>query len=164
MSTCECCFERAIRLFQRSPDSALRLSFTLGAFAAHIDVERVQLAPAANSGLQLIWPRATALPRRLLLPRSRFLLNTPDDQIDPDHKLLTRLYSLVAETLSVPLDEITPQTGPLTLPQWDSFHHVHLMVAIEEQYGIQLGVEEISTMITVEEIARVLHRKGVLSA
>lgn len=164
MSTCERCFEKAIRLFQRSPDSALRLGFTRSAFAAHVEVARVKLAPAANSGLGLIRPRATALPHRLLLPRSRFLLNTPDNQIDPDQKLLARLYSLVAETLSVPLDEITPQSGPLTLPQWDSFHHVHLMVAIEEQYGIELGVEEISTMITVEEIARVLHRKGVLSA
>ena len=76
---------------------------------------------------------------------------------------MAEIRAVVAKTLNVPLAAVGPTTGPQTLSQWDSFAHVHLMVAIEDHYKIELDPEEIATMISVAEIARALARKGVVA-
>jgi acyl carrier protein len=76
---------------------------------------------------------------------------------------MAELCGVVATALNVPVTAIAPTTGPQTLPQWDSFAHMHLMIAIEDHYRIEFDPEEIATMITVEEIARVLDGKGIFA-
>ncbi len=44
---------------------------------------------------------------------------------------MKQLFHLVAEVLQVDPGVVGPETGPMTLSQWDSFNHVHLMMAIE---------------------------------
>ena len=77
---------------------------------------------------------------------------------------ISELCKLIADTLKVPREKIDLDSSPLTLPEWDSFHHVQLMVAVEDQYKIELDGEELATMISVGEIARVLREKGVVAA
>jgi acyl carrier protein len=76
---------------------------------------------------------------------------------------IAELCGVVAAALNVPTTAITRTTGPQTLPQWDSFAHMHLMIAIEDHYKIEFDPEEIATMITVEAIARVLEGKGLIA-
>ena len=54
-----------------------------------------------------------------------------------------------------------PDTGPRTEPKWDSLHHVTLMVAIEETFGVQLSPDEIVSLLTVRDIAGALREKGI---
>ena len=77
---------------------------------------------------------------------------------------MARLFELVASTLKVSLEKVNLDSGPSTLDGWDSFHHVHLMVAVEERYKIELDGDEIANMISVGDIARVLKERGVLAA
>ena len=77
---------------------------------------------------------------------------------------ISELCQLVADTLKVPREEVNLDSGPLTFPEWDSFNHVQLMVAVEDRYKIELDGEQLATMISVGEIARVLRGKGVLAA
>ena len=77
-----------------------------------------------------------------------------------NHEAIEQLRRLVADTLGVAEELVNLESGPATLPQWDSFSHIHLIVALEERYQIELDVDEIATMISVREIARVLGQSG----
>ena len=74
---------------------------------------------------------------------------------------MEQLSNLIAKALKVDQEIIRPETGPLNLPQWDSFHHVHIVVAIEEFYQVKLTFEELSSILSVNDIAGILRQKGV---
>lgn len=74
---------------------------------------------------------------------------------------MKKLCHLVAKTLRVEPGRVDPQSGPLTLSEWDSFNHLHLVTAIEETYGVALSLDEIATLFTVSDIATCLEDKGV---
>lgn len=74
---------------------------------------------------------------------------------------MKRLCHLVAATLRVKPGRVEPHSGPLTLSEWDSFNHLHLVAAIEETYGVELSLDEIATLFTVSDIATCLEDKGV---
>lgn len=73
---------------------------------------------------------------------------------------MTGLCRFVARTLEVDPANVTEDTGPLTLSAWDSFHHVHLMVALEQEYKVEIAIEEAVGILTVRDIARLLEEKG----
>ena len=75
---------------------------------------------------------------------------------------MKHLCRLVAETLRVEPGRVDPQSGPLTLSEWDSFNHLHLVATIEENYNVELSLDEIATLFSVSDIARCLGDKGVL--
>lgn len=61
---------------------------------------------------------------------------TPENQV--------RLTEVVAETLGLAEDEITAETSPQTEAAWTSFSHLTLMSAVEEAFGIQLSMAEMT--------------------
>ena len=71
------------------------------------------------------------------------------------------LCKLVAATLKLDLASVGPETGPGTEPRWDSFNHVHLMMAVEDRYGVELEPDEIAGLLSVSDIASMLHAKSV---
>jgi acyl carrier protein len=79
-------------------------------------------------------------------------------------KSVAEVCQLVADTLEVPRTTISLETGPQTLPAWDSFHHVYVMVSVEERFNIQLSVDEIAAVKTVRDILQVLQDKGSLTS
>lgn len=74
---------------------------------------------------------------------------------------MKQLCRFVAGVLEVEPAVVGPETGPLTLPKWDSFNHIHLVVAIEDTYGIELSPDEIVSLLSVSDVARLLQEKGV---
>ncbi len=74
---------------------------------------------------------------------------------------MKKLCGLVAEVLGVEHESVEPDTGPLTLSQWDSLNHMRLVAAVEETYGVQLSTDEIVTLLSVGEIAALLREKGI---
>lgn len=73
-----------------------------------------------------------------------------------------QLFELVAHALKVEPTSITLDSGPLVLPEWDSFSHLHVMVAIEDKYEIMFDPDAIAAMITVRDILAALQDKGVV--
>jgi acyl carrier protein len=74
---------------------------------------------------------------------------------------MNELCGLVAEVLGVDYGCVGPETGPLTLPQWDSLNHMRLIGAVEETYGVQLSTDEILNLLSVEDIAALLRERGI---
>ncbi len=77
-----------------------------------------------------------------------------------NEQAIVQLRQLVADVLNVSHELVTLDSGPTTLPQWDSFNHIHLIVALEERYQIEMDVDEIANMVSVREIALVLEQKN----
>ena len=74
---------------------------------------------------------------------------------------MKQLCAFVAKTLNVDVTEISDESGPLTLGVWDSFHHVHLMAAVEEAYKVEIPLEEMVSILSVRDLADLLAAKGV---
>jgi acyl carrier protein len=74
---------------------------------------------------------------------------------------MRQLCALVADVLGVGRDMVSAETGPLTLPRWDSLNHMRIVAAVEETYGVQLATEEIVSTLSVNDFATLLRTKGV---
>ncbi len=64
-----------------------------------------------------------------------------------------RLCQIVAAQIEAPLEEITPETGLGLHPKWDSMAHVSVIMAIEQEFGIQAD-EDLMNCRTIAEMAR----------
>jgi acyl carrier protein len=57
-----------------------------------------------------------------------------------------RVYAVLGNVLQVPSQELGPQLSPETVGGWDSLRHLDLTMALEEEFGVQFTVDEISSM------------------
>ena len=70
-----------------------------------------------------------------------------------------RLKEVVAETLGLTEDEIAAETSPQTEPAWTSFSHLTLMSAVEEAFGIQLSMAEMTAAQSFGRLAEIVARQ-----
>jgi len=75
--------------------------------------------------------------------------------------MLDRVRSVFADVFGFPLDEVLPQTSPDTVDQWDSIHHLNLVLALEHEFSLQFTPEEMEQMLSVELIAALIEEKCV---
>ena len=50
--------------------------------------------------------------------------------------LKRRTHAVVAATFGLPLASISDATSSATVESWDSVHHIHLIVALEAEFGV----------------------------
>jgi len=72
-----------------------------------------------------------------------------------------RVESLVARVTGAPLDTIDDESGPDTVPGWDSFSHIDLALSLEVEFGVSFAPEELLDLVSVRLIKLVLRDKGV---
>ncbi len=53
----------------------------------------------------------------------------------------SKLKTIFATVLELPESSVGPKLSPDTCEKWDSLHHIHLVSAIEETFGLSLGIE-----------------------
>ncbi len=53
-----------------------------------------------------------------------------------------RLRAIMSATFGVPVESIDDASGPTTIEGWDSMNHLHLIVAVEAEYGVSFAPEE----------------------
>jgi len=73
--------------------------------------------------------------------------------------LFTKVRAIVADVLRVPESRITPGSSPENVETWDSPRHLSLVLAFEQEFGMELDPEEIDQMDRVERIVEVLEHK-----
>ena len=67
-----------------------------------------------------------------------------------------RVRNIAADVLNTPPQQITSQSSPETIAEWDSVQHLNLILALEEEFGIQFEPDEIEQMGSIEGILAVL--------
>jgi acyl carrier protein len=70
-----------------------------------------------------------------------------------------QVRQIAADVFNLPLEQVTEQTSPQTLADWDSIQHLNFVLAIEAQLGLQLDPEEIEQIRTIGDAVRVAEKR-----
>lgn len=74
-----------------------------------------------------------------------------------------RLQSLVGRVLGISPEKVSDTTSMQNCPKWDSLQHFTLVLAIEEEFGVQFSSTRIPELTRVsvirEELARLKGEK-----
>jgi acyl carrier protein len=73
--------------------------------------------------------------------------------------MLDRVRRIVADVFEVPLDQVHPDSSPDTISTWDSLRHLNMVLALEQEFGVDFRPEEIEQLLSVELIAALLEEK-----
>lgn len=78
------------------------------------------------------------------------------------------VYAIVTEVFRDVFDDdeltIHDETTAKDIPEWDSLHHLNLLLEQEERFGIELPVEEIAKVNNVGESIDLIMKKLELVA
>jgi acyl carrier protein len=72
-----------------------------------------------------------------------------------------RLQNVFQEVFDDEDLEVTANTSAKTLPNWDSFAQVKLVVGLEEEFDVKFTTEEVATLSSVGQLKHALQSKGV---
>ncbi len=56
--------------------------------------------------------------------------------------------------------QITDETSPETIEDWDSLAHINLIMAIEQEFSIKFSMEEVPKMVQFSTIVQQIDKKG----
>jgi len=73
--------------------------------------------------------------------------------------MLDRTRAIVGDIFGVPAERVLPQSSPDTIETWDSINHLNLVLALEQEFGIQFTPEEIEQLLSVELIVALVAEK-----
>jgi len=72
-----------------------------------------------------------------------------------------KLRKIIADALELSADEINESTAMESVDTWDSLRHMEMVVALEQEYALEFGADEMMEMTSFNEIKRVLGSKGI---
>ena len=59
-----------------------------------------------------------------------------------------KIKFVMAAVFGVNVDEINDESSPHTIRSWDSMKHINLVVALEQEFGVELEDDEIEAMVS----------------
>lgn len=63
-----------------------------------------------------------------------------------------RVIRIVSQVMGIPADQVTEQSSSQSMEAWDSLNHMNLILALEEEFGVQFSDEQIMRMLNVRAI------------
>ncbi len=70
------------------------------------------------------------------------------------------LRDIVADTLEISPEEVTPETSTDSNENWDSFRHLQLILSLEGEYSVQFDPQQVPDLTTVAKLQQALEQKG----
>ena len=70
--------------------------------------------------------------------------------------MVDKVKQIMAQVFEVPLDTVPDDASPDTIKSWDSLRHMNLVLAMEEEFGVQFTDEQIVQMLSLELIVHTL--------
>jgi acyl carrier protein len=67
-----------------------------------------------------------------------------------------RIKEVMAKAFGLPEDQITEQSSMDNIENWDSIHHVQMIVFLEREFDIEIPDESVGKMINFELIKAVI--------
>jgi acyl carrier protein len=74
--------------------------------------------------------------------------------------IFEQVRGVAADVFEVSAEQITADSSPEVLENWDSVQHLNLVLALEQQFGIQLEPEEMDRMKTIGAFAELVRSKS----
>ena len=66
------------------------------------------------------------------------------------------LFKIVSIVMNASINSVNIDTTPDDLEEWDSFNHIQLILALEENYSIKFTDDQIAGIRNVSDIKRTL--------
>lgn len=63
-----------------------------------------------------------------------------------------QIISIIARVLKVDIEDVELDTAIGDLPEWDSLHHLHLIVELENEFGIKYAPEDLAELEDVSDL------------
>ena len=67
-----------------------------------------------------------------------------------------RIKQVIADVLMIELSEIDDKSSPNTIDKWDSMNQMNIVVALEEEFGIQISDDDVIEMLNVKLIQEII--------
>ena len=72
------------------------------------------------------------------------------------NKLEDRIKNVMSSVFELPVEQINENSSPDTIGSWDSLKHMNLIVALEEEFGMEFSDDEILEMLNYKLIKNIL--------
>lgn len=72
-----------------------------------------------------------------------------------------KLKKVLSRMFNVSPDMITDDASPDTIENWDSLRHMNLVLALEEEFGVELTDDQVVEILSYKLIKIVLKEHGV---
>lgn len=73
--------------------------------------------------------------------------------------LLKQVQQIASDVFNIPVEQVTVESSPETIESWDSLKHIELVMALEQQVGIEIMPEEIEEIQKIGDIIRIVQKK-----
>ena len=67
-----------------------------------------------------------------------------------------RVIRVLSAVVNLPVEQLSGDSGPDTVPGWDSASHLRLVLALEAEVGTAFTDEEVTDMLSVNLICTIL--------
>jgi acyl carrier protein len=74
-------------------------------------------------------------------------------------EILEKVAESIRSILDLPNQEITMRTTAEDIEGWDSFNHINIVVAIENQFGVKFNTSEVEEVRAVGEFVKLIEKK-----
>ena len=71
------------------------------------------------------------------------------------------LNQILTDIFGMKPEQDSDETSILSMPNFDSMNHMIFITQLEEKFNIELTGDEITDMLTIGDIKRVLIQKGI---
>lgn len=72
----------------------------------------------------------------------------------------SRIAAVLARTFKIPAKSVNAESGPHSIPAWDSAGHMNLVLELEKEFSVTFSDDDVVELIGVEPIAAALARLG----
>lgn len=69
---------------------------------------------------------------------------------------INRIKEVVGAVIDVPVSQISDNTSMDDLENWDSLAQMNLVIALEEEFQIEIPDDEVGTMVSIPLIASLI--------
>lgn len=76
-------------------------------------------------------------------------------------EIYTQLTSIFHDLFDDDSLVLTPELTAAEVPEWDSFNHINLIVAVEQKFGIKFQTAELESMLNVAHLVSLIEKKLV---
>ena len=70
-----------------------------------------------------------------------------------------RIKNVISAVFNYPIEKIQQDSSPDAIDKWDSLGHMSLIVALEEEFDIEIDDEEIAEMMNFALIVEIIKSK-----
>ena len=67
-----------------------------------------------------------------------------------------RVYKIISQVFNVPIEDINDESSSDDIETWDSLKHMNMVLALEEEFNVQFGEEQVLEMLNVGLIIEIL--------